>query len=57
MDSEMRFEVACLLEVSQAFHKGTEKRLFSATSALSLIISLINAHTSPYKVVLKSLSR
>ena len=57
MDPEMSLEIASFLEISQAFDKWTEKWLFSATSALCLFISLIDAYACPCEEVLEALTR
>ena len=57
MDPKMSLEIASFLEISQAFDKWTEKWLFSATSALCLFISLIDANTGPCEEVLEALTR
>ena len=57
MDPKMSLEIASFLEIAQAFDKWTEKWLFSATSALCLFISLINADSCPCEEVLEALTR
>lgn len=53
----MSFEVARLLKVPQALHKGTEKRLFGASSTLGLLIALVDLDALLLEHVLCALAR